>query len=184
MTTTPATDVAPSPAPGRSACGARRRSSPSGPPSAARRGSRGRSSSAAIFGTQGAINAFVIAYQLPGLLRNLVADSAVAAAFVPVFTELQERGRHRDAQRLAGALLGLAMAGLGALSALAIVLAPWIVPPLAPGLSPELADTAVLLAQIMFPTVALFGLSGVVEGSCRPAAGSGPRPSLRCSGTQ
>src|SRR5262245_14382439 len=118
---------------------------------------------AALFGTQGAINAFVIAYQLPGLLRSLVADSAVAAAFVPVFTELQERGRQRDAQRLAGALLGLAMAGLGGLSALAVVLAPWVVPPLAPGLSPALADTAVTLAQITFPTVALFGVSGVVE---------------------
>ena len=129
---------------------------------------------AAIFGTQGAINAFVIAYQLPGLLRSLVADSALAAAFVPVFTELQERGRHRDAQRLAGALLGLAMAGLGAVSALAVVLAPWIVPPLAPGLSPELADTAATLAQIMFPIVALFGLSGVVEAILQAGGRFGP----------
>jgi putative peptidoglycan lipid II flippase len=129
---------------------------------------------AALFGTQGAINAYVIAYQLPGLLRSLVADSALAAAFVPVFTELQERGRHRDAQRLAGALLGLAVAGLGGLSALAVVLAPWVVPPLAPGLSPELADTAATLAQIMFPIVALFGVSGVVEAILQAGGRFGP----------
>ena len=174
MTTTPATDVAPRARP--------------------RRVSLGRSTAifaiwtavsraaglvreiivAALFGTQGAVNAFVIAYQLPGLLRNLVADSALAAAFVPVFTELQERGRHRDAQRLAGALLALAIAGLGALSALAIAVAPWIVPPLAPGLSPDLADTAVTLAQIMFPIVALLGLSGVVEAILQAGGRFGP----------
>ncbi|MEQ9337405.1 MAG: lipid II flippase MurJ, partial [Miltoncostaeaceae bacterium] len=39
---------------------------------------------AALYGTQGAINAFVIAFQVPNLLRSLVADSALSAAFVPV----------------------------------------------------------------------------------------------------
>jgi putative peptidoglycan lipid II flippase len=129
---------------------------------------------AALFGTQGAINAFVIAYQLPGLLRNLVADSALSAAFIPVFTELQERGRHREAQRLAGALIGLATAALGAASLIAVLASPWVVPPFAPGLSPELTDTAVRLAQIMFPTVALFGLSGVVVAILQAGGRFGP----------
>ena len=48
---------------------------------------------AAIFGTQGSIAAFVIAFQVPNLLRSLVADSALSAAFLPVFTELEEQGR-------------------------------------------------------------------------------------------
>src|SRR5207248_2426907 len=48
---------------------------------------------AALFGTRGPINAFVIAFQVPNLLRSLVADSALSAAFVPVFTELEEKGR-------------------------------------------------------------------------------------------
>ena len=39
--------------------------------------------------------AFVIAFQVPNLLRSLVADSALSAAFVPVFTELEEQGRQR-----------------------------------------------------------------------------------------
>ena len=50
---------------------------------------------AAIFGTRGSINAFVIAFQVPNLLRSLVADSALSAAFVPVFTELEEQGRQQ-----------------------------------------------------------------------------------------
>jgi putative peptidoglycan lipid II flippase len=174
MTTTPATDVAPRARPRRASLGRSTAIFALWTAVSRAAGLVREIISAAIFGTQGAINAFVIAYQLPGLLRNLVADSALAAAFVPVFTELQERGRHRDAQRLAGALLGLAMAGLGAISALAVVVAPWIVPPLAPGLSPELADTAVTLAQIMFPVVALFGLSGVVEAILQAGGRFGP----------
>ena len=37
---------------------------------------------AALFGTQGAINAFVIAFQVPNLLRSLVADSAISGGVV------------------------------------------------------------------------------------------------------
>ena len=40
------------------------------------------------FATSGAFSAFTIAFQIPNLLRQLVADYAVSAAFVPVFTEL------------------------------------------------------------------------------------------------
>ena len=117
---------------------------------------------AAIFGTQGSINAFVIAFQVPNLLRSLVADSALSAAFVPVFTELEEQGRRREAQRLAGALIGLITMGLGLVTLLAIVTAPWVMPLFAPGLSDELVDETVELAQIMFPLVVLLGLTGLV----------------------
>src|SRR5215204_6917183 len=44
------------------------------------------------FGTSGAFSAFTIAFQVPNLVRSLFADAALSAAFVPVFTELLERG--------------------------------------------------------------------------------------------
>jgi putative peptidoglycan lipid II flippase len=117
---------------------------------------------AAIFGTQGSINAFVIAFQVPNLLRSLVADSALSAAFVPVYTQLQEEGRHKEAQRLVGGLIGLISLGLGLITLLAIVTAPWIMPLFAPGLSQNLVDDTVTLAQVMFPIVVLLGLTGLV----------------------
>lgn len=117
---------------------------------------------AALYGTQGPINAFVIAFQVPNLLRSLVADSALSAAFVPIYTQLQEEGREREAKRLVGALLGMITLILGTLSLLSIVLAPWIMPLFAPGLSEELTDDLVLLARIMFPIIVLLGLTGLV----------------------
>src|SRR6478752_7135814 len=44
------------------------------------------------FGVKGPMSAFTIAFQVPNLVRSLVADAALQPAFVPVFTEkLEER---------------------------------------------------------------------------------------------
>lgn len=129
---------------------------------------------AAIFGTQGAINAFVIAFAVPNLLRSLVADSALSAAFLPVFTELEERGRQREARRLAGALVGVISVGLGLVSLVAVLTAPWVMPLFAPGLSPELVDETVRLSQIMFPIVVLLGLTGLASALLQAADRFGP----------
>src|SRR5688500_11835235 len=55
---------------------------------------------AAIFGASTTYSAFVIANQIPNVLRSLVADSALSASFVPAFTELDERGERERAWRL------------------------------------------------------------------------------------
>ena len=44
------------------------------------------------FGTVGAINAFEVAFLVPNTVRALVADAALSSAFVPVFSELLEKG--------------------------------------------------------------------------------------------
>ncbi len=65
------------------------------------------------FGTSGPFSAFTIAFQVPNLIRALVADSALSAAFVPVFTELLEQRKRKEAFELAGALFGLILVVLG-----------------------------------------------------------------------
>ena len=47
------------------------------------------------------MSAFTIAFQVPNLVRSLFADAAMQAAFVPVFTEMLERGDRSEAFRLA-----------------------------------------------------------------------------------
>ena len=49
------------------------------------------------FGAAGKINAFTVAYQIPNLVRALVADAALSSAFVPVFSELLAPGVSRRA---------------------------------------------------------------------------------------
>ena len=124
---------------------------------------------AALFGTSGQISAFVVAFNVPNLLRSLVADSALSAAFVPVFTQLQEQGKHKEAQRLAGAFFGFISISLGLISLLAIIAAPWLMPLFAPGLDPALVDQTVQMARIMFPIVVLLGLTGLVAALLQAA---------------
>ena len=51
------------------------------------------------FGVEGPINAFTVAFQVPNLVRALVADPALSSAFVPIFSELLEKGERRRAWR-------------------------------------------------------------------------------------
>ena len=52
------------------------------------------------FGINGKINAFTVAFQIPNLVRALLADAALSGAFVPVFSDLHREGRPQA--RLAG----------------------------------------------------------------------------------
>jgi putative peptidoglycan lipid II flippase len=117
------------------------------------------------FGTSGPFSAFTIAFQIPNLLRQLVADYAVSAAFVPVFTELLEKDRKRDAFRLASTLFFLILIVLGAITALFVVAAP-VIMPLFTGdtFSAQLDQLTAGLAQVLFPIVVLLGLNGLCVG--------------------
>jgi putative peptidoglycan lipid II flippase len=121
---------------------------------------------ASLFGVTGAMSAFTIAFQVPNLVRALFADSALQGAFVPVFTELLEKGERREAFRVASSLFFIICLALGALTALFILLAEPIMSVFAPGFDddPALRDLTVDLARIMFPIVLLLALSGLVVG--------------------
>lgn len=114
------------------------------------------------FGAAGKINAFTVAFQLPNLVRSLVADAALTSAFVPVFSDLIEKGERRRAWRVASSLFWLMLLGLTAITALFVVVAPWIIDIFGnPGHDRSLA---VGLSQVLFPIVALLGISGVFVG--------------------
>ena len=114
------------------------------------------------FGAAGKINAFTVAFQIPNLVRALVADAALSSAFVPVFSELLEKGDRKRAWRVASSLFWLMLLGLGALTAIFVLVAPWVVGLFGnPGHDRALA---VGLSRVLFPIVALLGVSGIVVG--------------------
>ncbi len=112
------------------------------------------------FGVEGSINTFTVAFQIPNLVRSLVADAALGAAFVPVFSELLEKRESLRAWRVASSLLWLTLLALGGLTALFIVTAPWLMRPF--GYEGAEHELVVNLSRILFPTVVLLGLSGIV----------------------
>ena len=119
---------------------------------------------AGFFGVSGAMSAFTIAFQVPNLVRALFADAALQGAFVPIFTELLEKGDRREAFRVASGVFFLLTVVLGALTAGFILAAPALVPLFAPGFDPALESLTVSLSRLMFPIVALLAVSGLVVG--------------------
>ncbi|MBV8066098.1 MAG: murein biosynthesis integral membrane protein MurJ [Actinobacteria bacterium] len=114
------------------------------------------------FGASGRINAFTVAFQVPNLVRALVADAALSSAFVPVFSELLEKGERKRAWRVASTLFWLMLLGLTALTAIFVLVAPWVIGVFGnPGHDRALA---VGLSRVLFPIVALLGVSGIVVG--------------------
>lgn len=121
---------------------------------------------AALFHTSNQASAFTIAFQIPNLIRSLVADAALSAAFVPVFTELREQRDESRAWRIASTFAGLIVLVLGPLCVLCMVLAEPIVGLFADRGTFGAADfqLAVDLTRIMLPIVVLMALSGLVVG--------------------
>ena len=112
------------------------------------------------FGSRGPINAFLVAFQIPNLVRSLVADAALSSAFVPVFSELLEKGERARAWRVASTVFWLFLLLVGGLTALFILAAPVLMPPLTDAYD----NLTVTLSQILFPIVVLLGLFGIVTG--------------------
>src|SRR4051812_6299588 len=111
-----------------------------------------------LFGIKGpSINAFTIAFYVPNLIRALVADAALGAAFVPIFNELLEKGERERAWRVASTVFWLAFAGLSVITAAFMVAAPQVM-----ALFGYDGQTGVTLARILFPIVVLLGLNGIV----------------------
>lgn len=111
------------------------------------------------------MGAFTVAFKVPSLLRTLVADTALSAAFIPVFSELLSTDRRREAWSLAVTVVLAATVILGVLSVLGVIYAPWVIRFAAPGYeNPETIGLAVDLTRIMFPTVLIFGLAGISMG--------------------
>ncbi len=119
---------------------------------------------ASYFGTSGPASAFTIAFLIPNLVSNLFANAALSAAFVPVFTDLLQQGRRKEAVRLASTLLWIMLIVLGAITAFFILAAGFIMPLF---IGPDLVsrtDLTIGLSQALFPVVLLQGVTGLLTG--------------------
>ncbi len=119
-----------------------------------------------LFGAGFATDAFVAAFRIPNLLRDLFAEGALSAAFVPVFTDyLLKRGK-KEAFRLANLLINGLLLILAGVIVTGILITPYLVRVIAPGFSriPGKMELTSLLAQVMFPFLLFISLAAVFMG--------------------
>jgi len=121
---------------------------------------------ASAYGVSVQLNTFASVSVIPNLIRQLVADAAISAAFVPVFTGLFTKGERERAYRLASSLLSFMTIVVGGVTVLLVFVAPAIIHVFYPEFTHDAAvyHLAVSLLRILLPTVLLFSVSGVVIG--------------------
>jgi putative peptidoglycan lipid II flippase len=119
----------------------------------------------AVLGLNAGMGAFTVAFKVPSLVRTLLADTALSAAFIPVFSELLEKGRRAEAWMVARTIILLATLILGGISLLGMAFAPQVISLVAPGFkNAGTIALAVDLTRIMFLSVVVLGVAGVFMG--------------------
>jgi putative peptidoglycan lipid II flippase len=119
---------------------------------------------ARYFGAGFLYDAYQVAFTIPNVLRDLFAEGALSAAFVKVFTDYQLKKSEEEAWRLASMVLNAMVVVLSAIVLLGILLAPYFVPLIAPGFSPEKAHLTVVMTQIMLPFILLVAMAALAMG--------------------
>ncbi len=119
-----------------------------------------------LFGASMPYDAFRIGFQIPNLTRDLFAEGALSAAFVPAFTDaLHNKGRE-EASRLANLVSTTLILVVGLICAMGAVFSPTLVHLAAPGFgqTPGKLELAASLTRIMFPFLLLVALAAQAMG--------------------
>jgi putative peptidoglycan lipid II flippase len=118
----------------------------------------------AKFGDTPDLDAYLAAFRIPDTLFNLLVAGALASAFIPVFTGYLAKEREDEAWRVASSVMNAIVLLLIVVSAVMWLLAPWVVPALAPFPDPEQRETAIRLSRIMLLSPIFMGLSALFTG--------------------
>ena len=109
-------------------------------------------------------DAFVVAFRIPNLLRDLFAEGALSSAFVPTFADAHRNRGPEAAYRLANTVVALVLVVVGALTLLGLAFAEQIVRGIAPGFVGDQVVLAAFLTRIMMPFLLLISLAAAVMG--------------------
>jgi putative peptidoglycan lipid II flippase len=121
---------------------------------------------AIFFGAGFHFDAFLTAFRIPNLLRDLFAEGALSAAFVTTFSQILATKGEKEAIRLSNRIATLMILVITAISIIGWWYAPAIVHTLAPGFYdvPGKAELTITLTRIMIPFLLLVALAAQAMG--------------------
>src|SRR5437867_8542160 len=120
---------------------------------------------AGLFGAGRNLDAFLMAFRLPNLLRDLFAEGALSTAFITTFSKKIAVDGDQSAWRLANKVATLTAVFMSVVTLLGIVFAPQLVDLLTWwSWSPDKTALTILLTRIMWPFMLLVSLAALVMG--------------------
>jgi len=121
---------------------------------------------AILFGAGLSMDAFVVAFRIPNLLRRLFAEGAFSQAFVPVLGEYRTRKGDEATRELAGKVLAMLGTVLFLATVIGVVAAPLVVYAMASGFAAdaEKFGLTVTMVRICFPYILFISLVSFCSG--------------------
>lgn len=117
------------------------------------------------FGASGLTDTFNVAYRIPNLLRDLLAEGAFSSAFVPTFTQYLHRQK-KEAVELFNSCFWFLLALTSLFTIIFLVFAPQLILLFAPEYSqnPEKLELTVGLLRVMAPFLTFVSLAAIIMG--------------------
>src|SRR5881397_1654839 len=121
---------------------------------------------AALFGAGNEMDAFIVAFRIPNLVRDLFAEGAMSAAFVPTFTRHLTLHGKGDAWRLGNNVLNALLLTTGVLVVAGVVFAQPIVAMYARDFEqvPGKLELTVRLTRIVLPFLPMVAVAAAAMG--------------------
>jgi putative peptidoglycan lipid II flippase len=131
---------------------------------------------AKILGAGIASDAFYVAFRIPNMLRELMAEGSISAGFIPVFTEYLTKRSREEAASLARAAFTLLFFILTIIVGIGIFFTPQILHIIAPGFvdNPERFALTTALTRVMFPFLLFISLAALTMGILNSTHRFGP----------
>ena len=119
-----------------------------------------------LFGAGAVFDAYVLGYRVPNLARDLFAEGALSAAFIPTFSRYLATKSKEEARELSNITGTLLMVAVGCLCLLGMAFSATFVNLFAPGFHavPGKFELAVQLVRIVFPFLLLVALAAQAQG--------------------
>ncbi len=119
-----------------------------------------------LFGAGMWTDAFNVAFRIPNLLRDLFAEGAMSAAFVPTFNSVLQKEGQQKAFKLTNLTLSALLVVVGTLTVAGVIASPMIVGLIAPEFTshPEKFEATVTMTRIMFPFLIAISWAAIAMG--------------------
>ncbi len=119
-----------------------------------------------LFGAGLYNDAWLVAFRIPNLLRDLFAEGALSAAFLPTFTEIYRKQGRAQAWHLANLVLSAVLVILGIVTVVLFVFSELFVHGLAGGFAdvPDKVHITATLIRILSPFLMLVAIASVAMG--------------------
>jgi putative peptidoglycan lipid II flippase len=119
-----------------------------------------------LFGAGRELDAFIAAFRIPNLLRDLFAEGALSAAFVSTFSKKLEREGEKPAWELASRVFNDLAILVGVIVGVGLLVTPALVDTIAPGFraEPGKAELTIELTRILLPFLWFVALAAVAMG--------------------